>query len=139
MTVCTTDHSSTMYYSKLALIETYVYFSVSMCPKLCSRAHGISYHNGVELILKSYFHFLRLMNSQVVLESLKLLSSNSEEKETFFVKSKVYKKWISDFNFILAPLWSVYVKDWGARLKGQLISKGNFGVFNSSKKRTWKF
>jgi len=91
MTVCTTDHSSTMYYSKLALIETYVYFSVSMCPKLCSRAHGISYHNGVELILKSYFHFLRLMNSQVVLESLKLLSSNSEEKETFFVKSKVYK------------------------------------------------
>ena len=22
--------------------------------------------------------------------------------------------------------------------KGQLISKGNFGVFNSSKKRTWK-
>ena len=23
--------------------------------------------------------------------------------------------------------------------KGQLISRGNFGVFNSSKKRTWKF
>ena len=23
--------------------------------------------------------------------------------------------------------------------KGQLISKGNFGVFNSSKKRTWQF
>ena len=89
MTVCATDHSSTMYYSKLVLIETYVYFSVSMCPKLCSRAHGISYHNEAELILKS--HFFTFKSSQVVLESLKLLSSNSEEKEPFFVKSKVYK------------------------------------------------
>ena len=24
-------------------------------------------------------------------------------------------------------------------VKGQLISKGNIGAFNSSKKRTWKF
>ena len=51
------------------------------------------------------------MNSQVVLKSLKLLSSNSEEKETFFVKSKVYKKNNMLLQFFLAPLWSVYVKD----------------------------
>ena len=76
MTVCTTDHSSTMYYSKLALIETYVYFSVSMCPKLCSRAHGISYHNGVELILKSYFHLFTFNE----------LTSCSQIFETTFIK-----------------------------------------------------
>ena len=51
------------------------------------------------------------MNSQVVLESLKLLSSNSEEKETFFVKSKVYKNEYVTSKIFLAPLWSVYVKD----------------------------
>jgi len=126
MTVCTTtDHSSTMYYSKLALIETYVYFSVSMCPKLCSRAHGISYHNGVELILQSYFHFLRLMNSQVVLESLNYYFIKILKKKKHFLNFLIHKKCLWSLKFIkmnmrlqffLAPLWSVYVKDWGARL-----------------------
>merc|ERR1740116_758487 len=43
------------------------------------------------------------MNSQVVLNSLKLLSSNSEEKETFFVKSKVYKNDVR-LQFFFGPI-----------------------------------
>jgi len=116
MTVCITDHS-TMYQSKLALIETYVFFFVSMCPKLCSRPHGISYHNGADLVLKSNFHFCCLKISRIIFESLKLLSyPYSEENWKISVKLKVLRKIICDFKTIWPPCGMSYVKDWGARL-----------------------
>ena len=96
-----------------------------------------------QLILKGLFGFFNSSKKRTKSFCPSRLGQKFEFSSLFFGRIEDTQISFRDYLTFTKNLWLSYIikcnynqEDVG---KGQLILKGNFGVFNSSKKRTWKF